>query len=72
MTTIGTQHGITAMCNNWRGLWPQWTNAAKVDGDLSTYKGLDKLERTLLILAEDHDARGEESQSGLPFSAGST
>jgi hypothetical protein len=67
--TIGSQHGITAMCNNWRGLWPQWTNPNRVDGDVSTYKGIDKLERTLLILQQDHDAGGEAvAAEASPFS----
>lgn len=54
-TWIGPQHGITAMCNNWRSLWPQWTNQNRNPADLATFKGIDKLERTLLILATDHD-----------------
>lgn len=53
---IGSQHGITAMCNNWRTLWPQWTNPSRDPVNLSTWKAIDKLERTLLILARDHDA----------------
>lgn len=53
---IGSQHGVTAMCENWRSVWPQWTKQNRDPNNLSTWGSIDKLERTLLILAQDHDA----------------
>lgn len=67
MTIIGSQHGITAACNRLRDLDPlgtiltkqggKWPPLSTLDGfDPSTWKAWDKLERTLSILAADHDA----------------
>lgn len=55
METIGEQHGITGMVDLWRKMWPANTNPDRNPDDLSTWKAIDKIERTLLILARDHD-----------------
>jgi hypothetical protein len=57
MTLIGSQHGITAMANVWREQWPDKTKPNRKPDDLSTWGAIDKIERTLLTLAEDHDAQ---------------
>jgi hypothetical protein len=54
METIGSQHGITAMANIFREQWPEKTKKPDPD-DVSTWGAIDKLERTLTILASDHD-----------------
>lgn len=68
VTIIGTQHGITAAVNRMRTLDPKGTllvqgtdgkwpplNAIE-DVPIDKWKAYDKLERTLSILREDHDA----------------
>ena len=57
MTLIGNQHGITAMTEVWRETWPEKTKPNRKPEDLSTWGAIDKIERTLLILAEDHDTQ---------------
>ena len=66
VTKIGKQDGITAAVNRFRDLDPQGTKLQKAGGswpDISTltipvsdYKAWDKLQRTLQILKDDHDA----------------
>ena len=66
-TPIGNQDGIKAACNRLRDLDPSGTLLQKAGGswpDISTlqqipvssWKAYDKLQRTLQILKEDHDA----------------
>ena len=68
MTTIGSQDGITASCNRLRDLDPggtslvkdakgKWPSIDTLTLPLDQQKAYDKLERTLTILAEDHDAQ---------------
>ena len=54
MQKIGDQHGITAMANVFRAQWPDKTGKPNSD-DVSTWKAIDKWERTMLMLAADHD-----------------
>jgi len=67
MTKIGSQDGIKAACNRLRDLDPSGTLLQKAGGswpDISTLQGTpveswrayDKLQRTLQILKDDHDA----------------
>jgi hypothetical protein len=44
---IGSQHGITAMCNLFRKQWPE------------NHEAIKKFERTLNMLREDHDRRAQ-------------
>jgi hypothetical protein len=66
MQMIGSQDGATAACNRLRDLDPggtllvkdqkgNWPSLSTLPADLSKWKAYDKLERTLSILAEDHD-----------------
>ena len=55
-TLIGDQHGIKAMCDHWRSVWPTKTKQNRDPNDLGTWGAIDKLERTLMILTADHDA----------------
>lgn len=57
METIGAQHGITAMADVWRKQWPDKTKPDRDPNNLSTWGAIDKLERTLTILAKEHDAQ---------------
>ena len=52
---IGPNHGISAAIARLRKLDPGGTRPNRDPDDLSTWGAWDKLERTLLILAEDHD-----------------
>jgi hypothetical protein len=54
MQQIGSQHGITGMADVFRQQWPDKTGKPDPD-DPSTWKAIDKWERTMLILAQDHD-----------------
>jgi hypothetical protein len=64
-TIIGPNHGIVAACNRLRYLDPKGTKLGQTDGkwddistlppDLATWGAWDKLQRTLTILASDHD-----------------
>jgi len=56
MELIGSQHGITAAVERLRKLDPGGTRPDRKPDDLSTWGAYDKLERTLSILARDHDA----------------
>lgn len=68
MTLIGSQHGIDAWFNRMKSLDPGGANAQGTGA-------YDKLRRTLLILAEDHDAQYQEGGSAtlsVPFREGSS
>lgn len=54
---IGAQHGISALANNMRSVWPQWTKPNRDPNNLSTWGSIDKWERTQLMLVKDHDER---------------
>lgn len=54
MEKIGDQHGISAMANIFRQQWPDKTGKPNPD-DHTTWKAIDKWERSQLILAKDHD-----------------
>lgn len=67
MPDIGPNHGVTASMNRLRDLDPKGTLLIKQDGKwpplsnlqnipVSEWKAYDKLERTLTILVQDHDA----------------
>ena len=67
MTKIGNQHGVTASTNRLRDLDPggtllvkgddgKWPPISTLPSDVSKWKAFDKLERSLSILVEDHDA----------------
>lgn len=66
MSKIGSQDGIKAAVNRLRDLDPQgtllrksggsWPEISTLPSDLSQWKAWDKLQRTLQILKEDHDA----------------
>ena len=66
-TKIGSQDGIKAACNRLRDLDPSGTLLQKAGGswpdistlpqnDVGSWKAYDKLQRTLQILKDDHDA----------------
>src|SRR5262245_50523497 len=59
MTLIGSQHGITAAIDRLIKLDPKGSNPNRDPNDLSTWGAYDKLERTLEILAADHDAASQ-------------
>lgn len=61
METIGNQHGISAMAEVWRAQWPDKTKPNRKPEDLSTWGAIDKLERTLTILARDHDELAKDA-----------
>ena len=52
---IGDQHGISAMANIFRAQWPDKTGKPDPE-DHTTWKAIDKWERSQLILVEDHDS----------------
>ena len=54
MEKIGSQHGISAIANVMRKQWPDYTGKPDPN-DHTTWKAIDKWERTMLILAKDHD-----------------
>jgi hypothetical protein len=54
MEKIGSQHGISAMADIFRKQWPDKTGKKDPD-DPSTWKAIDKWERAMLILVQDHD-----------------
>lgn len=66
MTQIGPNHGATAACNRLRSLDPKGTKVQQKDGKWESIGTLtipveewgawDKLERSLKLLCEDHDA----------------
>jgi hypothetical protein len=55
MEKIGSQHGIAAMADIFRKEWPDKTGKPDPN-DPATWKAIDKWERTMTILVEDHDA----------------
>jgi hypothetical protein len=57
---IGTQHGISAMANIFREQWPDKTGKPDPN-DHTTWKAIDKWERSQLMLVEAHDARQTET-----------
>jgi hypothetical protein len=69
MEKIGNQHGITAAMNRLRDLDPGgtalirgeegWPDISTLPPDLNKHKAWDKLQRTLQILKDDHDAAGQ-------------
>jgi hypothetical protein len=71
MTQIGDQDGVKAAMNRLRQLDPQGTKPNRNPDDLATWGAWDKLERTLQILADDHDKGGSGGQSDNPFAAAS-
>ena len=66
MQTIGDQDGIHAAMERLRKLDPGGTKPNRNPDDLATWGAWDKLERTLQILADDHDAGGQAYQDS-PF-----
>jgi len=60
MTTIGNQDGIAAAINRLRTLDPGGTKPNRNPDDLGTWGAWDKLERTLQILADDHDEQADD------------
>jgi len=66
MPAIGSQDGIVAAVNRFRDLDPagtllvkqgnKWPDISTLPSDLSKWKAYDKLQRTLQILKDDHDA----------------
>jgi len=70
MATIGSQDGIKAATNRLRDLDPKgtklkkgpsgWPDISSLPSDVSTWGAYDKLQRTLQILADDHDAGDSE------------
>ena len=69
MTTIGDQDGIHAAIERLRKLDPGGTKPNRNPNDLATWGAWDKLERTLQILADDHDTGGQSYKAG-PFRVG--
>lgn len=70
MTTIGDQDGIKAYFDWFRKQpnVPQRGPGYSAD-DIATWPWPDKMQRTMQILADDHDAGGQSLQQ-LPFAAG--
>jgi hypothetical protein len=64
MTLIGGQDGIHASIERLRKLDPGGTKPNRTD-DLATWGAYDKLERTLQILADDHD-QADDDEEPLP------
>src|SRR5262245_32420438 len=70
MATIGSQDGIKAAANRLRDLDPKgtklvktssgWPDISTLPSDVSKWGAYDKLQRTLQILKDDHDA-GDDS-----------
>ena len=66
MSAVGNQDGITAAMNRLRDMDPQgtllvkkggkWPDISTLPTDLDEWKAYDKLQRTLQILKNDHDA----------------
>jgi hypothetical protein len=66
MSAIGSQDGIKAAINRLRDLDPGgtllkkgssgWPDISSLPSDVSQWKAWDKLQRTLQILKNDHDA----------------
>ena len=66
MSAIGNQDGIKAAMNRLRDLDPSgtllkkqggsWPDISTLPSDLDSWKAYDKLQRTLQILKNDHDA----------------
>ena len=69
MQTIGDQDGISAAVGRLRTLDPGGTKPNRNPDDLATWGAWDKLERTLQILADDHDSQPAGGGSDLdnPF-----
>jgi hypothetical protein len=66
VSAVGSQDGIKAACNRLRDLDPQgtklkkgssgWPDISTLPGDLDSWGAYDKLQRTLQMLRNDHDA----------------
>jgi len=75
MTQIGDQDGIHASIERLRKLDPGGTKPSRNPNDLATWGAWDKLERTLQILKDDHDARSQQGGGAtlsVPFPGGSS